>query len=111
MHSPVPRIITQIKKLCKKPSSSLVKFEVSIGLLHVCPITLLKVLWQYDISILTNSVHSCFLANSLYLSSTDFVRSRNIILKVYFITQVHFGSANLLKNKSSKIGWKVAENK
>jgi len=45
------------------------------------------------------------------LSSTDFVRTGNIILQVYFITQVHLGCANLMKPSNNMVSKQLKINK
>ena len=61
---------------------SFVEFKVSVGLLHVGLVTLLKVLWEYDISVLPNCMHSCFLTYSRNLYKPNHLQQ---LLKTQFL--------------------------
>jgi hypothetical protein len=63
------------------------------------PVSLLKVLVQYDISILTDSMHPRLFADRGDISTTELVRAGNEILKVYFVSKVHF-CGNGLENEA-----------
>lgn len=54
-------------KWCACFHISLVELKVSVRLLHIGSVAFLKVLRKYDIPVLANCMHACFLANSLNL--------------------------------------------
>jgi len=49
---------------------SFVEIKVGVRLLDVGPITLLEIFGQDHVSVLTHSMHSCFLTNSCNLQET-----------------------------------------
>ena len=63
----------------------LVEIVFRLILPDVLRITLLEVLWQYYISITSNGLQTCFLANSSDLSAAYLLWSIHVVLKVNLI--------------------------
>lgn len=73
----------------------MIEIEFSVPLLDDFLVRLLEVFWQDDISVLSDGLHTSFLANRLNICGTDLLGSGNVVLQVNFFTEVHFAGESL----------------
>lgn len=68
---------------------SFVEVEILLSSLDHCLVSFVEILLSYDVSILSDCLHSGLLADAGNICSTDLVRSTHVLFEIHILRKIH----------------------